>query len=111
MNDPARLAQPAPGVRELEAVLAVVAIVIVGPLAIAGAAVFATLTQSWRRSWLAALALPSTATALFLWPFARRHVVGAAEAIRAAHAHGDPGRVALAVWPHLWPVWLCAPTL
>lgn len=111
MNDPVRLAQPAPGVRELEALLAVAAIMIVGPLAIVAGALLAAVMGNRSRLWLASLALPSIAGAILVWPFAGRHVLAAATAIRAGHAHRDARSVALAVWPHLWPVWLCALTL
>ena len=111
MNDPARLAQPAPGVRELEALLAVAAIVTVGPLAIVAGAVLAAVMENRRRVWLAALALPSTAGGILLRSFARRHVLAAATAIRAGHAHRDLRSVVLELWPHLLPVWLCTLTL
>lgn len=111
MNDPARLAQPAPGVRELEALLAVAAIVTVGPLAIVAGAVLAAMMENRRRVWLAALALPSTAGGILLWAFARRHVLAAATTIRAGHPHRDLRSVVLELWPHLFPVWLCTLTL
>jgi hypothetical protein len=111
MNDPARFAQPAPGVRELEALLAAAAIIIVGPLAIVAGALLAVVMETRRRLWLAALALPSTAAEILLRPFVVGHVLAAATAIRSGHSHRDLRSVVFAVWPHLWPVWLCALTL
>jgi hypothetical protein len=111
MNDPARLAPPAPGVRELEALLAVAATVTVGPLAIAAGAVLAAVMENRRRVWLVALALLSTAGGILLRAFARRHVLAAATVIHDGHPHRDLRSVALKLLPHLWPVWLCTLTL
>jgi hypothetical protein len=111
MNDPGRLVQPAPGVRELEALLAVAAVVTVGPLAIAAGAALARLMEDRRRVWLVALALPSTAGAILLLSFARRHVLAAATAIHAGHPHRHLRSVVLELWPNLFPVWLCTVTL
>jgi hypothetical protein len=111
MNDPARLAQPAPGVRELEALLALAVIMIVGPLAIVAGALLAAVIENRRRLWLGALALPSIAGAILLRPFVLGHLLAAATAIRTGHPHSDLRSVVLQLWPHLWPVWLCALTL
>jgi len=111
MNDSARLAQPAPGVREFEALLAAAAIMIVGPLAIVAGALLAAVMANRRRLWLAALALPSTAGGILLRPFVLVHLLAAATAIRSGHPHRDLRSVVFAVWPHLWPVWLCALSL
>ncbi len=111
MSTPSRTPYPAPGVRELEAVLAAIAVVIVGPFAIVAGVLLAALAESWRSLWLWALTLPSFAAAILLWPSTRRHVLGAATAVRHGHAHGNLGRVLLEVWPHLWPEWLSALTV
>ena len=104
-------AYPARDVPELQAVLLAAAAVVVGPLALLAAALLAGAAAARRRLWLWALAVPAAAGTVLLWPFMRAHVLAAATAVRLAHTHGDPRRVALVVWPHLWPVWLCALTL
>src|SRR5207253_811167 len=79
---------PASGTRELEAVLAAAAIVVIGPFALTAGAALAALATSWRRLWLWSLALPSFAAAIALWPFTRRHALAAATAARHSHVHG-----------------------
>ena len=104
-------AYPARDVADLEAVLLAAAAVVVGPLALLAAALLAGAAGTRRRLWLWALAAPAAAGTGLLWPFVRAHVLAAAAAVRLAHTHGDPRRIALTAWPHLWPVWLCALTL
>ena len=107
MSGPARApGRPAPGVTELELLLAVAAIVVVGPFAVVAGAVLAIFATSWRRGWLALLSLPSAAGAFVLWPLAHGQLLATATALH--RSHGGTEQVMRHLWPHLWPVWLCS---
>src|SRR5207249_1644870 len=95
--------EPAPssGTRELEAVLLACAVVIVGPLALAAGALLAALAETRRRLWLLLAAGPSGGATFLLWPFIRPHLLAAATALHRGGSHGDPRKIAAAVWPHL----------
>ena len=100
--------QPGAG-RELEGVLLAVALLLLGPFALAAGLLLALLARS-RRLVLCAIALPSTAGGLLLWPFAHRHYDTALVALHHAFAVGRI-QAFLAVWPHIWPAWLAMTSL
>jgi hypothetical protein len=102
---------PSGPTREFEAVVVALAVAIVGPFALVVGALLAALVRTRGRVWLWLLALVSSAVLLVLWRFIRIHLFAAATAVHAAHTHGDPRRIFLAVWPHLWPAWAAFVTL
>ncbi len=104
-------AYPARGVPELEALLLVIAVVVVGPPVMIVGALLAALAGTRRSLWLWTLSVPAAVAAVLLWPFSRGHMLAAATAVRLAQTHGDPKRVVLAAWPQLWPIWLAALTV
>ena len=94
---------PSSGTRELEAVLLAGVVVLVGPLALAAAALLAALAQGRRRWWLWLIALPLSGALILLWPLIRRHLFAAATAIHTGG--GDPRRIPVGTWLHIWPAW------
>jgi hypothetical protein len=110
VNDRAR-SDTASGWGGFEVLCALVAVVVVGPFALLLGALGAALWECRRRLWLWALAAPSVAAGLLLWPLMKAQLLAAAAAAHAAHSHGDPRRLLAALWPQLWPAWLAALTL
>ena len=86
------------------ALLALAAFVL-GPPALAAAAALTRLARFRSRRWLWPAALAGVGVCVLLRRFIERHLTAALAAAHGGIA-GRPGRLLLAVWPHLWPAWL-----
>jgi Cdc6-like AAA superfamily ATPase len=91
----------------LEVALVLVALLVLGPLALAGGALLAHQTRGRlrRRIALCVLAAGGTAGTFLLRGFIRTHLAAAVASLHDGLA-ADPARAAAAAWPHLLLAWL-----
>jgi Cdc6-like AAA superfamily ATPase len=88
-----------------EVALLALAAFVLGPFTLAAAAALAHVVRFHSRRWLWLPAAAGAGVCVLLRRLVERHLAAALTDVHSGIA-GRPGRLLLAVWPHLWPAWL-----